>query len=210
MPYQNRVDPYGRLHAVAARGHWVGNRGVLINDRREVVRPFRLQRWITCSLQFKNRHREVFTPRRWTELFFLDEVTALSAGHRPCAECRRERYNAFKSGWQPDRPKDLRADAMDAVLHQERELREGGKRTYQTELSTLPSGTMIEYEGLPTLLWLAGLWSWSFRGYQPVGTKPLANTLITVLTPPSIVRVLQGGYVPQIHESLSALSASPR
>src|SRR5262245_6877749 len=94
-PKQNRVDPFGRLHAVEARGTWMGNRGVLHNERGQVVAQWRLKRWITCTLSFKNRWRPVFTPRRYSELFFLDEATAFSAGHRPCAECRRERYNEF-------------------------------------------------------------------------------------------------------------------
>jgi hypothetical protein len=38
----------------------------------------------------------VMSEGRYTELFFLDEAVAFAAGHRPCAECRRERFNAFK------------------------------------------------------------------------------------------------------------------
>ena len=100
MPLQNRVDPYGTIFRTPARGTMMGNRGGAIhNGRREIVRPFLSRRWITCVLEFKNRHREVMTPGRYTELFFLDEAVSLAAGHRPCAECRRERYKAFRTAW---------------------------------------------------------------------------------------------------------------
>ena len=99
MPLQNRVDPYGILHAVEARGAWMGNRGILHDDEKRLVVPWRLKRWITCVLIFKGRKRQVFTPHRYSELFFLDEATSFAAGHRPCAECQRERYNEFRAAW---------------------------------------------------------------------------------------------------------------
>ena len=52
--------------------------------------------WVTCRLQFKDRRRPVMAPGKYTELFFLDEATALAAGHRPCNECRKDRFRAFK------------------------------------------------------------------------------------------------------------------
>src|ERR1700683_436021 len=100
MPLQNRVDPFGNLFSTQARGTMMGNRGgVLHNSEREIVRPYKSRRWITCVLEFKERHRIVMSERRYTELFSLDEATAFAAGHRPCAECRRERFNAFKGAW---------------------------------------------------------------------------------------------------------------
>src|SRR5262249_14796555 len=99
MPLQNRVDPYGQLQAVEARGAWMGNRGVLHNDAKRIVASWRSTRWITCVLEFKERRREVFMSHRYTELFFLDEATSLAAGHRPCAECRRSRYKEFCAAW---------------------------------------------------------------------------------------------------------------
>ena len=99
MPLQNRVDPYGKLHAIAARGAWMGNRGILHDDEKRIVAPWRLKRWITCALTFRGRKRQVFAPHRYSELFFLDEATSFAAGHRPCAECRRERYNEFRAAW---------------------------------------------------------------------------------------------------------------
>src|SRR5215472_11062105 len=112
MPLQNRVDPYGNLFRTAARGTFMGNRGGAIhNERREIVRRYASRRWITCVLQFKDRHREVMAPGRYTELFFLDEAVSFAAGHRPCAECRRQRYNEFRQAWGSG--PSLRADDMD-------------------------------------------------------------------------------------------------
>src|SRR5690606_12574950 len=106
MPLQNRVTPTGRLEAVPARGAWTGNRGIIHNERREVVAQWRSKAWITCLLDFQGRRRKVFSPGHWTELFFLDEATAFAAGHRPCAYCRRPRYREFVGAWaraNPDR-----------------------------------------------------------------------------------------------------------
>lgn len=120
MPLQNRVDPFGNLIRTAVRGTMMGNRGgVLHNANREIVRGYKSKRWITCVLEFRGRHRVVMSANRYKELFFLDEAVAFAAGHRPCAECRRERYNAFKDAWQLahllDEPPF--ADDMDLEMH---------------------------------------------------------------------------------------------
>jgi hypothetical protein len=206
MPLQNRVDPYGRLVATAEYGAWMGNRGVLHDESRRVVAAWRTKRWITCVLEFRGRKREVFTPRRYSELFFLDEATSLSAGHRPCAECRRERYNEFCAAWAAangklgERP---RADDMDDVIHADRVERGGGKRTYDAPLSSLPDGTVVEHDGRPHLLCGQRLLLWSFSGYGPAISVGASITM-KVLTPPSLVRVVRAGFVPQIHPSAGA------
>src|SRR5258708_21232625 len=122
MPFQNRVDPCGAFFSSPARGTFMGNRGgALHNEKREIVRLYASRRWITCLLEFRGRRRSVMSPGRYTELFFLDEAVALAAGHRPCAECRRERFNAFRDAWS--RSQDTcgesppRADNIDAELH---------------------------------------------------------------------------------------------
>src|SRR5215475_3655079 len=116
MPLQNRVDPFGTIFRTTARGTMMGNRGGAIhNQRREIVRAYTNVRWITCVLQFKDRHREVMRPGWYTELFFLDEAVSFAAGHRPCAECRRARFNAYREAW--GRGPLLRAPEMDAELH---------------------------------------------------------------------------------------------
>jgi hypothetical protein len=208
MPLQNRVDPYGRLHAVAARGAFLGNRGVLHDPGKRIVASWRSRRWITCVLRFKGRRREVFAPGRYSELFFLDEATSLAAGHRPCAECRRARYDEFRrayagasagsSGALPS------AEEMDRALHAER-VRPGrgsAKNTYPAALSSLPAGTIVEYRGRGCLKWNGRLHPWSLEGYGPAAEASPA-TRVDVLTPRSIVRAIRAGFVPQVHESVS-------
>jgi hypothetical protein len=205
LPLQNRVDPYGKLHAVDARGAWMGNRGVLHDESKRIVAPWRLKRWITCKLRFKERRRVVFSPRRWSELFFLDEATAFAAGHRPCAECRRDRFNAFRAAWRSVNADLLgkdssRIDDIDKVLHSERVAAGGAKQTYTAQLDALPSGTFVAYRNVPHLIWNGQLWPWSFSGYAaPIKVR---EAEVAVLTPKSIVRVFQSGLLlPQVHES---------
>src|SRR3954465_3835639 len=96
MPRQNRVTPFGQIVAEPQRGTLMGNRGRLHDEEGRIRRPWQLERWIVCLLEFKGRKRQVMTPGHYTELFFLDEATALAAGHRPCAECRRVAFDAFR------------------------------------------------------------------------------------------------------------------
>src|SRR5919201_3105665 len=135
MPLQNRVDPFGEIIADPARGTWLGNRGILHDTERRIVRPWQVRRWIVCRLEFRGRHREVMSPRRtWTELFFLDEATALAAGHRPCGECRYEDYRRFKAIWlAANRERGLGAAAsiaaIDRELHRDRVGPDGRQRS---------------------------------------------------------------------------------
>ena len=211
MTLQNRVDPYGRLHAVAARGAWMGNRGVLHDDARRIVSDWRLRRWITCVLCFRDRRREVFAPRRYSELFFLDEATSLSAGHRPCAECRRERFREFREAWLAGASRSgsgapvPKADEIDRVLHEERLGPVREKRTHEAPLASLPEGTFVEHGGRPHLLWRGRLRPWTFFGYG-AGIATPEFSRVRVLTPPSIVRAIAAGFVPQIHESVQETS----
>ena len=205
MPLQNRVDPYGQLRAVTARGALMGNRGVLHNAERQIIAAWRLTRWISCTLEFKDRRREVFAPHRYSELFFLDEATALAAGHRPCAECRRQRFKEFCAAWAAGNSdllvsQPLRADTIDRVLHAERVREDGGKKSYQAVVSTLPAGSIVEHEGRPSLAWGGELRPWSFTGYGPGASLPPA-TEVAVLTPKSIVQAIRAGFVPDVHES---------
>ena len=212
MPLQNRVDPYGRLHAVAARGSLMGNRGILHDPEKRVVANWRLRRWIACVLAFRGRRREVFAPRRYSELFFLDEATSLAAGHRPCAESRRERYVEFRRAWAAGRGIAAGeplpgADAMDRFLHEERVRRGGEKGTYEERLSALPEGVLVEYRDRPHLKWGGRLLPWSFEGYGRPADAPEdehARVRVVVLTPRSIVGAIRAGFVPQVHESASS------
>lgn len=199
MPLQNRVTPYGEIAALPGRGLLMGNRGILHDDCRRIVRPSQCRRWIACVLSYKGIRRAIMRPHSYTELFFLDEATALSAGHRPCAECRRGDYNRFKALWQACRGGDVSADVIDLQLHDER----GGgrwKRTYRAMLNELPDGTFIALDAAAWLLWNGCLHAWSDAGYTERRKRP-AMREVDVLTPPSTVAVLAAGYRPMVHPS---------
>jgi len=201
VPLQNRVTPFGELIATPARGTLMGNRGSLHDAAKRIRRPFAVKRWIICVLEFKGRHRKVMTPGQYTELFFLDEATALAAGHRPCAECQRARYDLFRTHWT-ERGRALPgADAMDEVLHAERIADRRAKRTYRARLSRLPSGTMVaDPDGKAYLVQEAALVHWTPGGYG-ARLRPSADASFRVLTPRSIVRALTRGYPVEVHAS---------
>jgi hypothetical protein len=197
-PRQNRVTPFGALIAVESRGTLMGNRGCLHDDQQRIRRPFACKRWITCVLEFRGRYRTVMTPGRYTELFFLDEATALAAGHRPCAECQHARYRLFREAWAEANAEliggsSLSADEIDRVLHAERVDDRRGKRTYLARVSELPSGAMIaDDEGVPYLVHGQRLLRWEPGGYGRSIPKP--GGIVSVLTPKSIVRAIGQGY----------------
>ncbi len=208
MPLRNRVDPCGEIFRSPARGTFMGNRGgPLHNEAREIVRPFKSQRWITCLLEFKGRRRSVMSLGRYTELFFLDEAVSLAAGHRPCAECRRERFNAFREAWKRSRglvlSQSLLADEMDAELHRSRIDRQGKKVTYDALLDSLPNGCFVRIDGSSYLLWKAALLLWTPEGYTKKGHRANGSK-VTVLTPEPIVQCIRQGYTPEIHISSAA------
>jgi len=197
-PLQNRVDPFGELHAVAARGGLMGNRGGRLHrdDRTLSRRRWTSRRWIACVCAFKDRRREVWGDS-YTELFFLDEPTALAAGHRPCFECRREAAKAFIAAF-PGLPGG--ADAMDEALHRER-IESGRKRLWRAPLGDLPEGAMIARGGRAYALRGDSLSPWSFSGYDaPAPLEP--DAVADVLTPPSTVAALANGYRPLWAEAL--------
>ncbi len=203
MPLRNRVGPDGEIFATPARGTLMGNRGGAIhNDRREIVRPYASRRWIACVLEFRGRHREVMSPGRYTELFFLDEAVALAAGHRPCAECRRERFNAFKAAWARSHGLDagtfVYADAIDEELHGARFSRPGGKVTWEGRLESMPDGAFIRMDGANWLVWGDRLLRWSPEGYVERRER-CENARVEVLTPQPIAGVLKHGYTPGTH-----------
>jgi hypothetical protein len=193
-PLQNRVDPFGELHAVATRGAMMGNRGGRIHrdDRTLLPRHWTSKRWIVCVCEFKGRRRDVWG-RFYTELFFLDEPTALAAGHRPCFECRRAAAKAFLAAFPNSA--GFGADALDEVLHRER-LTDGRKRVWRSPLGTLPDGAMIVWEGSAHAVRGGRVARWSFEGYGAPLMLPTAIE-VDVLTPPSTLGALAAGYRPQ-------------
>ncbi len=206
MPLQNRVTPEGDIVAVAARGLLMGNRGGCLhhNDRTLGRRRSVTRRWIACLLAFRGRRRTVMAPRRYTELFFLDEATALAAGHRPCFECRRSAARSLARHWPrpTDSPADWSAEMIDRQLHAERLDEAGTKRTWVAKLGAVPPAAMVKLagDGVIYLVTPNGLRVWSWDGYGPIVSVELDRDVI-VLTPPSLASALRSGYRPLLHPS---------
>ena len=204
MPLQNRVTPFGEIVAVPDRGMFTGNRGIIHDpgSRTLLRRRWTSRAWLTCLCDFKGIRRPVMGPGTWTELFFLDEATALSAGHRPCFECRRRDALAFQAAWTVGNggPAPRAAD-MDLVLHQER-LQGRAKRTHPWTgpPAELPDGAMLAMEDAAFLVAGGRLLRWSASGYEAVESP---TSQLVLLTPPSTLRALQAGYRPQLHPSAS-------
>jgi hypothetical protein len=202
MPLQNRVNPFGDLLAVPARGTLFGNRGGRFHTdaRALTARRWASRRWICCVLDFKGRQRDVWG-RFYTELFFLDEPTALAAGHRPCFECRRKDAEAFAERWREAHRLSARplADEMDEVLHDER-LRGRAKRLHRRAIDALPDGAFIALNGEPFAVRRDGLLHWTPQGYDRRERRP-HGVDVDVLTPPAILAVLAAGYQPRWHPS---------
>ncbi len=206
MPRQNRVTPDSRIITTPARGMFMGNRGCLHDDAGSIRRSYANRRWIICVLEFKNRRRALMQPGRYTELFFLDEATALAAGHRPCAECQRERYNLFRRLWaEVHGIAHVSANELDAALHAERLKADGSKQTDRAALADLPDGVIVRLDQHPATDFLVlgdRLLRWTpFGCVEPI-PRPV-DEIVTVLTPPSTVKVLAAGYAPVIHLSAS-------
>jgi hypothetical protein len=202
-PLQNRVTPFGDIVAAEGRGLFMGNRGVLHDEGRRLVRFSQVRRWIICRLEFRGRRRQVMTPGSYTELFFLDEAAALAAGHRPCAECRHADYVRFHAAWAAGHHGRVQAaDDIDRTLHEERLAAPRIKRTYRERLAALPDGAYVDLDGMAWLLWEGALLRWSAGGYVESRARPRAG-VVMVLTPPSTVAVIRAGYRPQVHGSVA-------
>jgi hypothetical protein len=183
----------------------MGNRGCLHGHGRELGGSrWRSKLWICCVLEWRGRRRDPMPPGRWTALFFLDEATALAAGHRPCGYCRRADYLAYAHAWQAARelPERPRAPEMDGRLHAERvDPRTRRQRTRPARFGELPDGAMIWYDSGPALLLARALLPWTFTGYRDAVRPPERGDNVELLTPPSTVAVLAAGYQPLLHPS---------
>jgi hypothetical protein len=200
MPLQNRVTPFGEIAALEGRGLLMGNRGILHDDVKRIVHYAKLRRWIACRLEWKSIRRTLMTPHRYTELFFLDEVTAFAAGHRPCAECRREDFRRFCTIWAHCFGDPSGADAIDLQLHGDRLLKPRVKKTYAADVARLPDGAFISEDGRAWLVRGKALLAWSQQGYETRRKRP-ARRDVEVLTPRSVVAVLSAGYQAGFHPS---------
>lgn len=208
MPLQNRVTPEGDIVASSARGTVMGNRGGRLHDgdRHLTRRRWASRQWICCQLAFNGRRRQVMTPGRYTELFFLDEATALAAGHRPCFECRRRDFLWFAELWGQTQglPGRARAEDIDRTLHSERVGAGGGKITFRAPLADLPAGTFVRWNSVPHLVLASWLLPWADTGYGEPLDQPAAAD-VDVLTPKSTVAVLSAGFCPSLHASAHAV-----
>ena len=182
----------------------MGNRGgALHNDQREIVRTYKSKCWLTCRLEFNGRHRVVMSPHRYTELFFLDEAVAFAAGHRPCFECRRERFNAFKQAWrcanEVKSSESPRAAEIDAELHRARLGERRVKVTYEADLGSLPNGCFVRMDDSAFLVWNDAILLWTPERYTE--KRPRPHGMVRVLTPQPIVECFRSGYQPEVHAS---------
>jgi hypothetical protein len=207
-PQRNRVTPMGDIEAIPLRGAWTGNRGIL-HSGRAIVRFHASDLWITCALRFRGRyHPDQWRPHHYTFLYFHDEAVSLAAGHRPCAECRRGDYNAYRDAWARGlgvAPPS--ATQMNRQLHGERIVRgTHRRRTHLMPWSDLPDGTFVRDGGAAAVVIGDELIDWTHEGYGARRPRPRRGDA-EVITPPSSVAVLRAGYPVQIDESARGAAA---
>lgn len=208
MPRRNRVDPFGEIISVAARGTLMGNRGCLHDANGNVTKRSARTAWVTCALAFKGRKRAVMAPGQYTELFFLDEATALAAGHRPCATCQKARYDEFKSHWTHANPETAHSiQEIDSCLKGERVASRGASARWTSRLSEVPQGALVTQASNPgtaLLSWRGNLHPWTPDGYLPAAAAR-NDEAVSVITPKSICRVLSAGFAARVHPSAGRL-----
>ncbi len=223
QPMRNRVTPLGDIVAIEQRGAWLGNRGVL-HEGTDVVRFHRSDLWIICRLKYRDWRLAQWQPGHFTVLYFFDEAVALAAGHRPCALCRRADYNAFRQAWlagadpaeaSPGTEAAAKAAArrtgattlagalplakeLDRQLHAERIVRgTHRRRLHAMSWQALPQGTFVAFDGRPGMVLADSVHPWTPEGYLQPLPRPGSGT-VEVITPPSTVAALRGGYRPQL------------
>ena len=209
MPRRNRVDPWGDLHAAAARGLLTGNRGCVVDDHEQVVRHHGSSLWICCVTKFRDWRWPLARPRRWTPLFFLDDAVALAAGHRPCATCRPVDYAAYRDAVTRaiDSPSPLRAWELNDRLRAERHrrgrglVRAGDRIVWSARYPELPDGAVVVAPDASCQLVVDDrLLRFSFDGWGHATPRPVDGDA-TVLTPPTSVAALVHGYRLVLHPS---------
>jgi len=200
-PARNRVTPTGDIEAIPLRGAWTGNRGIL-HSGHEIVRFHASDLWITCALKFQGRWHEQWQPRHYTFLYFHDEAVSFAAGHRPCAECRRESYNAYRAAWAEGLGVDVpSAKMMNRQLHGERIVRgTHRRRLHRLPWADLPDGAFVLLDTSPIIVIGDQLTEWTRKGYRGLRARPIEGT-VDVITPPSTLAALRAGYRVQIDSS---------
>lgn len=206
MPLQNRADPFGHLHSVPERGAFMGNRGGCFHrdDQTLKARQWASQRWIICRLEFKDRRRQLMRLGHYTEIFFLDEPTALAGGHRPCFECRREEATAFRNALISAGRlcKEASITEIDALAAGEIQAVHTGKAARRPVIpAKLPDGAMYAADGKAWLVHQRQARLWSFAGYGPA--RPLHATGLG-LTPEITCVAIDSDYQPSSHTSIGS------
>ena len=203
MPLQNRVTPFGEIVAIPQRGRFTGNRGIIHDPATKTLlnRRWSTKSWLVCRLDYKDVRRDVMAGRSWTELFFLDEATALAAGHRPCFVCRHDAARDFRASWAiGNQVASPRAAEMDGILHGERRRRGvSGIHVLGSPLKDLPDGAMVAAGVRAFVVFSGRSFLWSADGYL------VAEDLLQVdglITPPSTLAALRAGYRPMLHPSI--------
>jgi hypothetical protein len=218
MPLQNRVTPFGDIVAVPDRGLFLGNRGGILRPDRQLRQPpWRREAWIICRLDYPGPKLPLQDPRLYTPLFFLDEATALAAGHRPCWKCRHAHAARFRAAWLRGNPEagltdSARVGDLDRRIHADRATPAGAKGTYRARLGGLPTGAFVSLDGEPDAAFLIvgrALWRWAPGGYTaPHALAPDEEAV--VLTPRSVVNAIAGGYTPVLHATARHDESEPR
>jgi hypothetical protein len=200
-PARNRVTPLGDIVAIALRGAWTGNRGIL-HSGREIVRFHASDLWIVCALDFRDRRHEQWRPHHYTFLYFHDEAVAFAAGHRPCAFCRRDSYDAYREAWADSLGVDVpSAKALNRRLHAERIVRgTHRRRIHALPWTELPDGAFVLSDASPAVVVGDRLTGWTHAGYGERHARPRRGTA-EVITPPSTVAALRAGYPVQIDDA---------
>jgi hypothetical protein len=211
MPLRNRVTPFGEIVAIRQRGLFIGNRGIIHDPATKTLlrRRWSSKAWLICRLDYKDIRRDVMAKRSWTELFFLDEATALAAGHRPCFLCRREAALKFQAAWAAGNGLGApRAAEMDTVLHGER-TRGGGIRQpgIDSPPEDLPDGAMVAAGDRAFVIAGGKLFRWTSDFYREAEVRPIVDRLIT---PPSTLAALRAGYRPVLHPSVATCRTGDR
>jgi hypothetical protein len=198
---RNRVTPTGDIEAIPLRCAWTGNRGIL-HSGHEIVRFHASDLWITCALEFRGRRHQQWQPHHYTFLYFHDEAVSFAAGHRPCAECRRHSYDAYRAGWAEELGVDVpSAKLMNQQLHGERIVHgTHRRRLHRMPWANLPDGAFVLLDTTPAAVIGDQLTEWTHEGYRSRRARPKQGTA-DVITPPSTVAVLRAGYPVQIDPS---------
>lgn len=194
----NYVTPLGEFY-VGTKHAFFGNRGPL-HKNGSVVKPWVNKRWLVCVTDGLGPPETFMAPGHHTELFFLDEATALAAGQRPCFQCRKADFSRFIDLFDQVRPLTRpRAPAMDEILHAERLTPAGDRVLFTADIADLPDGTFLLLDEAPWLLANGKVHRWSETGYTE--SSPSPTGVVTVLTPRCTVEVIRSGYAPQMDES---------